>query len=493
MSDLRPTAFSRLARRAAVLLGLCLVGVAPAAAATAAGAAPPVAAPPTTADAPATGGLPAARLEAHLASFDAMYRTVKDKHWDLTKVGEAWDAAYAELRLKLLEAETDGEARSIMQRLLGTLGQSHFSLIAADAYDRMGEESASAADGGDRAADMADDVAPGSGWHGLDIRLVGDELLVTRVQPGSPAEAAGIHAGWALEAIGDRPAARIVEIAGEIAGLQRREVIAASIASSRLSGDPGQSIEATFRGASEEPVAVTIDLIASPVPVASFGNLPPMPVEIISRTLESGVGYFRLGSFFGPDRVMPAWSEFITTHADAPGIVLDLRGNPGGIILMSTGLLNYLIPERGQRLGTMNMRDPVRGPFEMPIMINPRGTVYDGPVAVLIDEMSMSNSEILAGAIQDLGRGFVVGGRTAGLVLPSTAERLPNGDGFLYAFAGYARSSGVSLEGDGVTPDVTVDPGRSALLAGIDPALVTAVGLIVEHVPVGAGRTGRGE
>jgi carboxyl-terminal processing protease len=101
-------------------------------------------------------------------------------------------------------------------------------------------------------------------------------------------------------------------------------------------------------------------------------------------------------------------------------------------------------------------------------------------MSVLVDEMSMSNSEVIAAAAQDLDRATVVGSPTPGLVLPSGVVRLPNGDGLLHAFAGYSRSSGGALEGAGVVPDVAAPPVRSALLAGIDPAIATAVAIMTE-------------
>ncbi|MHC4811296.1 MAG: S41 family peptidase, partial [Planctomycetota bacterium] len=415
--------------------------------------------------------MPADRLAEHLASFDQIWRTVREKHWDIDAIGEDWDAAHARLRPQVAEAGSDDAARAVMLELLGTLGQSHFDLIPAAAYRAMGEESRSAArPAPDDADDAPDTPTTGSGgWHGLEIRLVGEQLLVTRVAADSPAADAGVRPGWVLRAIAGRSVDGIIDLADRLAGgVTRREVIAAQIVASRLDGGPGQTIEATFLG--DEDVApapdglqtVAIVLGTSPDPVHGIGNLPPMPVTVESRTLDGGIGYFRLGVFMGPDRVMPAWRAFLAAHAEAPGIVLDLRGNPGGLIAMSGGLLNFLVDERGLRMGTMHMRDPDRGPFEFPLMINPWADSYAMPLAVLVDELSASNSEILAAAVQDLGRGHIVGGRTAGLVLPSTVELLPNGDGFLHAFAGYDRSRGDSLEGVGVEPDVAVAPSRAA-------------------------------
>jgi carboxyl-terminal processing protease len=96
-------------------------------------------------------------------------------------------------------------------------------------------------------------------------------------------------------------------------------------------------------------------------------------------------------------------------------------------------------------------------------------------VAVLIDGLSASTSEIFAGGMQDLGRARIFGTRSAGAALPSMIERLPNGDAFQFAAASYTSQSGKVLEGAGVTPDETKPLTRAALLAGKDPALDAAV------------------
>jgi carboxyl-terminal processing protease len=83
--------------------------------------------------------------------------------------------------------------------------------------------------------------------------------------------------------------------------------------------------------------------------------------------------------------------------------------------------------------------------------------------------------------MKDLGRARVFGTPSAGQALPSTIVRLPNGDGFQYAFANYVSAGGKALEGDGVTPDTIAPPERSRLLAGGDPALDAAVAWIREQ------------
>ena len=137
---------------------------------------------------------------------------------------------------------------------------------------------------------------------------------------------------------------------------------------------------------------------------------------------------------------------------------------------MSWAMSGYLVSEPGQKLGTMITRVG-----SLNFTIQPRPRPFKAPVAVLVDELSMSTSEILAGGLKDLKRARVFGARTAAAALPSAIEMLPNGDGFQYAMANYISEGGKPLEGFGVVPDVEAPVTRLVLLAGKDPALDAAI------------------
>src|SRR5437870_12644360 len=137
---------------------------------------------------------------------------------------------------------------------------------------------------------------------------------------------------------------------------------------------------------------------------------------------------------------------------------------------MAMGMAGWFIDKSDQRLGTMYTRQT-----PLKFVVNPRYPTYHGPLAILLDETSGSTSEVFAGGMKDLGRARIFGTRTAGAALPSTIERLPNGDGFQCATANYISESGKHLEGAGVTPDVEVAPSRELLLQGKDAALQSAL------------------
>jgi len=203
--------------------------------------------------------------------------------------------------------------------------------------------------------------------------------------------------------------------------------------------------------------------------IVRFGNLPEMRVTFESRVLPDGAGYIRFNEFLDPASIMPRFEAALKTFAKAPGVILDLRGNPGGIGVMAMGIAGFFIDKPGFKLGEMKTRDTT-----LKFMIFPRPETYAGPLAILIDAGSASTSEILAGGLQDLKRARIFGVRSAGAALPSDIVRLPNGDGFQFAEASYTSVGGKVLEGAGVTPDVVVNGTRETSLAGRDPVIEAA-------------------
>jgi len=429
------------------------------------------------------------RVAEHVESFEYVWSSIKEKHWDPDLNGVDWDQAHADLLPKVQAATTDNEARAAINQLLERLEQSHFGIIPSTAYSQLEEESAiieSDVSDSDNASDtnedesIEEDDSDKPGWAGMNARLIGDQFLVTKVVPDSPADHAGIKTGWIIESIRGREVSSLIELANSIDGVMRPETQAGLIVYSRLQGDTGNTASMIFRDGNDEKQEVSVTFAPAPGVMAGVGELPESPIEVETATLDNGIGYFRLNMFMSPGTVLPTYQQFVKDHMDAPGIVIDMRGNFGGIILMAPGMINWLVSEK-QLMGTMKMRDPKRGAFEIPLMLNPRKKHYKGKVAVLIDEMSISNAEIISAGLKDIGRARIFGTRTAGLALPSVVERLPNGDGFQYAFANYTTSGGYSLEIHGTVPDVPIQYTRQGLLSGHDEVLDAATGWITSN------------
>jgi carboxyl-terminal processing protease len=340
--------------------------------------------------------------------------------------------------------------------MLSRLGQTHFGIIQHDLHASLG------AGGG------------GSNVTGIDLRILAGRAVVTEVVSGWPAEAAGVRPGWILTRIDEQEVEPLIQAVRKSAGIPGNllELALTSRLLRSLSGAPGSTVHAAFLDAQDKPVELDIPLAAPPGEISKFGNLPPMPVFYEEKQLDD-VTYFRFNAFLDPERVIPAFGSSIERCGRCGGMIVDLRGNGGGIGVMAMGMAGFLISEPDQRLGTMYERG-----LDLKFAVNPRSPSFRGPVAILMDGLSASTSEIFAGGLQDLGRARIFGTRSAAAALPSMIEWLPNGDGFQHAIANYISESGRVLEGNGVIPDTVVELKRENLLEGVDPVLEAALSWI---------------
>jgi carboxyl-terminal processing protease len=406
---------------------------------------------------PAFGALTPAQRQANIDSFEYVWKTVRDKHFDPKLNGVDWQAAHAELLPRVEKAESMAEARAAMQDLLGRLKQTHFGIIPNDTYEQM---------------------KPGAGSRegdaGIDARFVEGAMLVSSVRAGSPAAVAGVHPGWEIVAVdGAGLAPAVARVEKTFAKSLFLPIALRSLALSRLAGAPGSTVKVRFRDGAGELRDVAIERVEQRGQKVEFGLLPPMYVWSDWRKIEGNVGYLAFNMFMDPEALIAKTAEAVKACKDCAGFIIDVRGNPGGIGGLAMGLGGWFVDKPGLRLGTLSTRDT-----KLRFVLYPRPEAYSGPLAILVDGCSGSTAEIFAGGMKDIKRARIFGSRTAGAALPSIVEKLPNGDGFQYAFANYVSEGGQPLEGNGVAPDVEAPLTRKALLAGRDDALEAALGWI---------------
>jgi C-terminal processing protease CtpA/Prc len=310
----------------------------------------------------------------------------------------------------------------------------------------------------------------------MDMRIVNDRVLVTEVEKDSPAGRLGVQTGWEIIRIGDTDIpARYREISEELANHPHRRTILVDAVQGRLLGKAGERIDVGFLDGNDSEVDLTIPLVEPRGKKSTFGHIPDFHIWIETARLDDGkIGYVRFNAFMDPSSIMPVFNQAMREWMDTEGIIIDVRGNGGGLGEMGTAMMGWFLPAGAEQMGTVVFRDN-----SLKMIVHPRGDTYPGNVVVLIDEMSVSAAEFFASGINDLNLGHLVGTRTAGAALGSSIERLPNGDGFQYARANYiSKSTGKSLEGVGVPPHEEVFHERQALLDGRDRQLEAAINWI---------------
>jgi carboxyl-terminal processing protease len=431
-------------------------------------------------DGPARAAPPAFSSELAVQTFDSVWSRIANTHYDPELGGVDWAAVRTELEPRARAASSSGELRSVLRDMLGRLGLSHFGIFAPEAAATLEGDLDPEASG-----------ASGQANPGLDLRLVEGSLTVVRVRNASPAQAAGVRAGWTLLSVGARDVTVLPEglsipgtpgdsaVGSTEADARARALYLPSLALALLQGESGSDVEAVF--ADENGAERSIRLLRAPPAgeIVRFGFLPPFPVEIEDREIPHGsggsVGWIRFSGWF--PAVYAGLAEAVDRHRDACGVVLDLRGNPGGLGAMVMGVGGHFIDEAAE-LGVMRTRDTTLRFVVNPQRVSPAGVRVDpfaGPVALLVDPLTASTSEIFAAGLQALGRARVFGETTAGQALPAVVISLPNGDRLMHVIADYTAPGDVRLEGRGVIPDESAPPTLRAIRQGRDPALDRAL------------------
>ena len=374
-----------------------------------------------------SGALTPEQKASNLESFEFVWTTIRDKHWDSSLDGPKWRALHDQFKPKVEQAADQQSARAAINEMIQQLHLTHFGVVPGEVYSELH-----------------------AGAAGLDTRILGGKAVVVK----------GPHRGWMVQGVADT----IAKVSTAYQHSTMRELMTVRAVSAAAGG-----LKVTLSDGRGQTAPVgSFELTPRGEP-ATFGNLPTQYVWIDSRQI-GRAGYFAFNLFLDPGRLIPELSAAVAACESCSGFVMDLRGNTGGIGAMAMGMAGFFVNDAGQVLGTMQLRDS-----SLKFAINPRAPHFTRKLAVLVDGLSASTSEIFAGGLQDLGRARIFGSRTAGAALPSVIERLPNGDAFQYAIANYVSTGGAVLEGKGVTPDEAVSPTRQGLLAGKDEVLERAL------------------
>ncbi len=280
------------------------------------------------------------------------------------------------------------------------------------------------------------------------VDITGEYLKIISPMPGSPAEKAGL-----------KPGDVIIKVDGEdMTGVSGDLVL------QRVLGPAGTDVTLTVqREETPEPFDVTI--------TRSKINMPSAKGEM----LKDNIAYVQV--FIFGEKTMPelrsALKELLPQNPK--GLILDLRGNGGGYLNTAIDLLSEFIPGRPVVMYE-EFGDGTRKEFKT----SRGGMATEIPLVVLVDGGSASASEIVAGAIQDLGRGKLVGQTTFGKGSVQNWIPLENNQGAVrVTIARWLTPNGRQIHKVGLEPDVVVDLTEEDAKAERDPQLDRAVDILL--------------
>ncbi|MCQ2759522.1 S41 family peptidase [Helicobacter pylori] len=210
-----------------------------------------------------------------------------------------------------------------------------------------------------------------------------------------------------------------------------------------------------MRGKPKTPIQITIVRKNEPKPLVFniIRDIIKLPSVYVKKIKETPYLYVRVSGF--DKNVTKSVLEGLKANPKAKGIVLDLRGNPGGLLNQAVGLSNLFIKE-----GILVSQKGKNKEENLEYKANGRAPYTNLPIAVLVNGGSASASEIVAGALQDHKRAVIIGEKTFGkgsvqMLLPVNKD-----EAIKITTARYYLPSGRTIQAKGITPDIVIYPGK---------------------------------
>ncbi|MBE9047372.1 PDZ domain-containing protein [Pleurocapsales cyanobacterium LEGE 10410] len=275
----------------------------------------------------------------------------------------------------------------------------------------------------------------------LGIERQTSKLMVVEPIPNSPASEAGLQAGDYILSINGKPTKSMT--------LEQ--------ASAEIKGEVGTQVELEISRQPQSNFEVAISREQIELPSVSY---------TLNQEQDSKVGYIKLDEFssHAAEQMEKAITDL--SNKQAAGFVLDLRGNPGGLLFSSVEIARMWMG-KGAIVSTIDRR----GGNEK-FSANGKA-LTDLPLVVLVDGYSASASEILAGALKENDRAKVVGSRTYGKGTVQSVHSLSDGSGLAVTIARYYPPSGIDINQKGIDPDIMVNLNRQQQTTlSINPDLI---------------------
>lgn len=359
------------------------------------------------------------RTAYNLSVYDNVWDWVDRCYYDATFNGVDWKAAKGRYRAAAGSARNDDELYTAINHLLRELKDRHTSAKTAPKYIQA--------------------FHPAGGTMGFYLSTLTTEgdgrFRVVQVFEKGPAYRAGVREGWYLLTCNGQKPCEILKAESLVVG---------------------QVVRCEFLSEKNEVRMINLTVVQMTYPSVRT-----------TQVLPGGVLVLRFDRF---DRPSARWfHEQMMKHREATALVIDLRNNRGGHVFAVASVVGEVFPKT-VNIGKVEFRN--EEPFWYRCLPQFGGARYQGPVVVLVSRSTMSAAEIFAQVIHDHHRGFVVGEKTAGIVLTSVFWPLPNHGKLQLSVYDYHSSEGRRLEGNGVELDKeVVSPNTATDDAGMRAAL----------------------
>ena len=256
---------------------------------------------------------------------------------------------------------------------------------------------------------------------GIGVNIMNDagKILVYSVLDGTPAQTEGIKAN---------------DIINKVDG-------------KNVSGMNIADVAALVRG--KENTRVTLELIRNKKKLTKVVTRKSIKIESVKSSVKKDIGYIQISSFIGSSTTTEFLSALDKTK-DTKGLILDLRGNTGGLLANAVYIANVFL-DNGTIVNIVSRNGQVEDIKAQSSLLH-----IDKPIVLLVDGASASASEILSGALKDHHKAILVGTKTFGKGMVQRIIPLPNSTGLNLTIAKYLTPNGSDINKKGIVPDYVV-------------------------------------
>lgn len=357
--------------------------------------------------------------------FDNTWETIRENYYDATMNHQVWNRWKTHYHGKI---KTDEDAKVAIQTMLESLDDPYSRYMSKTEY-----------------ADQNTSINSKITGIGVNIATTSGKVQIISVMEGTPAQ---------------------------FANLQNGDIIT-SIDGKDVNGLPLSDVANMVRG--PENTFVELSILRGKDKFTKKVIRKEIKIKTVRSSVDKNIGYIQIMTFIGsttPNEFLEALEK--TKKSD--GLILDLRGNTGGLLPNAIFIANLFIPE-GNIVSIVG-----RNGFRYDIYAQDTEFNVNKPMIVLVDGASASASEILSGALKDYKKAKLLGSQTYGKGMVQKIIPLPNETGLNLTIAKYLTPNGTDINKKGITPDIEVNFTMEDVKKQNDVQLTTAKSILNEMI-----------
>ncbi len=357
--------------------------------------------------------------------FEKNWQTVKNEYYDSSYNHQHWSRWKYRYQNKIKTAD---DAKLATDTMLASLNDNYSRFLTKEEFALQNNSISSKI-------------------YGIGVNIINDagKIKIINVIDQTPAQFANLKAGDIIIAVNDK----------KTSGMSVAEV-------AKLVKGPVN----TF---------VNIEILRDKEKIKKQIIRKEITIKTVKSSNDNGIGYIQILSFIS-NTTPNEFLEALENTADSKGLIIDLRGNTGGLLANAVFISNLFI-NKGKLVSIVGRHN-----YKYAIMAQNTNVNIDKPIIILVDGASASASEIFSGAMKDYHRAKIVGTKTFGKGMVQKIIPMPNETGLNLTIAKYLTPAGHDINKKGITPDVEIKFKKGDIASDTDIQLEIAKNLIKDSL-----------